>query len=373
MKRSSGKMRIIVLFGGQSSEHEVSSVSARHVIAAMDPDRYDVIPIGIGLDGRWLLPDASRKVLEGGALEIPEEGFRAEGEPVTVVHDPTASGIVSLDRMSGWGDLAPDVVFPVLHGPHGEDGTVQGLLELADIPYVGAGVLGSALGMDKEKMKVLLRVDGLPVAEFVAFRRHEWAAAPKAVIEAAAALGFPCFAKPSNLGSSVGITKCHDIDELRKGIEDAFRYDRKVLVEEGVPGRELECGVLGNEAPEASVVGEIIPSREFYDYDAKYLDESSRTIIPADIPPKIADLIRGYAVRAFRAIESSGMARVDFFYDEGGRGVVVNEINTIPGFTTISMFPKLWEASGVSYSQLIDRLIQLAIEHHRTKPRPLKP
>lgn len=370
MNRPSRRIRVALLFGGRSGEHEVSAISARHVAAAMDPARYEVIPIAISRNGRWMLPDVSRKVLEGGSLEIPVRGFMAEGEPVAVLQVPGSTKIVPLDPSSGVPGIEEiDVVFPVLHGPYGEDGTVQGLMELSGIPYVGSGVLGSALGMDKEKMKIVLRAEGLPTADFVVVRAHEWASDPEGALDRGSAVGFPCFTKPANLGSSVGITKCRDRTELRVGIEEAVRHDRKVLVEGTVPGREIECGVLGNEDPEASVCGEILPGREFYDYAAKYLDDSSKAIIPADLPPGVSETIRGYALRAFKAIEAEGMARVDFFYEEGG-GIVVNEINTIPGFTEISMFPKLWEASGVPYAMLIARLIDLAIERHEKKPRP---
>jgi D-alanine-D-alanine ligase len=357
------KIRVVLLFGGRSAEHEVSCVSARHVAEALDPDRYQVVPIGITRSGRWLLPDASRDVLQGGPLQIPAKGFEVSGDPVTVKQDPGEAEIVPFVGK-------PDVVLPILHGPYGEDGTVQGLLELSDIPYVGSGVVGSALGMDKEKMKILLRADGMPTVDFVVIRDHEWEADPEACLERASKFGFPCFAKPANLGSSVGITKCKDFDSLRAGIGGALRHDRKVLIEEHTPGREIECGVLGNEYPEASVCGEVLPSREFYDYIAKYIDEASRTIIPAEIPDEACETVRSFAIRAFQAIDAEGMARVDFFYDEGGRGVVVNEINTIPGFTNISMFPKLWEASGVPYGKLIDRVIELALERHSKKRRP---
>lgn len=364
------KVRVAVVFGGRSGEHWVSSVSARHVVEAMDPERYEVIPIGITLDGRWLLPEAARKVLEGGALEIPEEAFEAIGDPVTVLSDPQRREIVSAEG-SGTKDVGRiDVAFPVLHGPYGEDGTIQGLFEMADIPYVGAGVLGSALGMDKEKMKLLFASDGIPIASFVVIRAPAWERDPKGALSEAETLGYPCFTKPANLGSSVGIAKCRDRGELIAGIEDALTYDRKVLVEEAVDGRELECGVLGNEDPEASVCGEVISAGEFYDYRAKYFDDSSKTVIPAPVPDEVCEEVRDLSVRAFKVIECSGMARVDFFYEEGGRGVVVNELNTIPGFTPISMYPKLWEASGIPYSKLIDRLIELALERHRTKPRP---
>lgn len=365
------KVRVAVLFGGRSSEHRVSCISAKHVVAAMDPEKYEIIPIAIGLDGRWLLPDVSRKVLEGGSLEIPEGAFAAEGEPVAVVADPKRTEIVPLDPtgpVQAFG--APDVVFPVLHGPYGEDGTIQGLFELAGIPFVGSGVLGSALGMDKEKMKILFSAEGLPVPRFFVVKDHEWTIGRDLLIEEIESLGYPMFTKPANLGSSVGISKAKDTASLISGIEQAFQYDRKALIEEGMTGRELEVGVLGNEVPEVSVVGEVVPGREFYDYADKYLEDSSRTIIPANLPNPITELIRNYALRAFRAVDAAGMARVDFFYEDGGRGVVVNEINTIPGFTTISMFPKLWEASGISYPALIDKLIELALDRHRKKPNP---
>jgi D-alanine-D-alanine ligase len=363
------RKRILLLFGGRSAEHEVSCISARHVAAAMDSGRYEVIPVGITREGRWMLPDASRKVLEGGSLEIPEVAFEAVGEAVAVVGDPGAAGIVPVDPTGPLEAIRNvDVVFPVLHGPYGEDGTVQGMLELAGIAYVGSGVLGSALGMDKEKMKVAFRGHGLPTGDFYVVRQHEWGRGRKALVkEALSRLGFPVFVKPANLGSSIGITKCHDEPELEAGIDQALLFDRKVMVEESIPGREIECGVLGNDEPQASVPGEVVPANDFYDYQSKYLGEGSRTIIPAGLPTPVTELIQNYAVRAFIAIEAAGMARVDFFYDEGGRGVVLNEINTIPGFTTISMFPKMWEATGIPYPELIDRLIELAVQRHENK------
>ena len=354
----------MVLFGGRSGEHEVSCESARHVAAAFDPDRYEVVPVGIARDGRWLLPEASKRVLAGGRLEIPATAFEVVGEPV------------ALRSAAGSAGLEADVVFPVLHGPNGEDGTVQGLLELAGVAYVGSGVLGSALGMDKAMMKRMFRDRGLPIGGFVAVRSAEWERDPGGILAAAGSLGFPCFAKPANAGSSVGVSKCEDPRALVAGIEEAFHHDRKVLIEEAIPGREIEVGVLGNDDPEASVPGEVLPGREFYDYAAKYLDETSRTVVPADLPARVAGDLRRLALAAFQAVDAAGMARVDFFYDEGphghggGRGIVVNEINTIPGFTTISMFPKVWEASGVSYPRLLDRLVDLALERHRSRPAP---
>lgn len=364
------RTRVAIIFGGRSGEHEVSCVSARHVAGALDPEKFEVIPIAISRYGEWLLPEVSRKVLEGGHLEVPAVAFIAEGEPVTL--DSSSHQIVPSDRSSAVAPISDiDVVFPVLHGPNGEDGTVQGLLELMDVAYVGSGVLGSALGMDKEKMKIVLRAAGLPGVEFVTVRDREWRTDMKSVLHRAGALGFPLFTKPANLGSSVGIRKCTDALSLVAGVEEALRHDRKVLVEEGIVGRELEVAVLGNDEPSASVVGEIIASREFYDYEAKYSDTSSQTRIPADLPPEVSDQVRGYSIAAFKAIDAAGLARVDFFYEETGRGVLVNEINTIPGFTTISMYPKLWEASGIAYPDLISRLLDLAQEKHARKPRPI--
>ena len=347
------RIRVAVLFGGRSGEHEVSCESARHVAAAFDPERYQVVPIGITLEGEWLLPEASQRVLDGGPLEIPKVSFQAAGRPV------------SLDPSDG---LPVDVVFPVLHGPFGEDGTIQGLLETADLPYVGSGVLGSALGMDKEKMKAVFCYAGLPIGDFSVVRAHRWQADPVGALDEAERLGFPCFVKPANMGSSVGVSRATDREGLRAGIGQALAYDRKVLVEEAIPGREIEVGVLGNDQPEASVVGEVIAGRAFYDYAAKYLEDTSRTVIPADVAPEVAAELQAAALTAFQAVEASGMARVDFFYDQGGRGVVINEINTIPGFTVISMFPKLWEASGIAYPRLVDRLVELALERHRQRP-----
>lgn len=342
-------LRVALLFGGQSAEHDVSCVSARHVAAAMDPARYEVVPIGITRMGEWVLAE----MVPAG---LP---FMAEG---------AALGMFGgLGGTSGAPDLRVDVVFPVLHGPYGEDGTVQGLLEMAGVPYVGSGVLGSAVGMDKCMMKVAFSAAGIPNARSVIIQAHDWPAGRKALIAQAAELGFPCFTKPANLGSSVGISKCTDERSLVEGVKLALTHDRKVLVEEGITGREIECAVLGNDFPQASVCGEIIPGRDFYDYEAKYLEPSSKTIVPADLPEAVSQQIRDRAVQAFQAVGAAGLSRVDFFYDEGGRGVVINEINTMPGFTEISMFPKLWAASGVPYPALIDKLIELALKRHAAK------
>jgi D-alanine-D-alanine ligase len=333
------------------------------VAAAIDPARYAVIPIGITRQGEWVIPLESQKVLKGGALQIPANGFSTESRGT----QPLGSGSPEVTSLS---DLALDVVFPVLHGPYGEDGTVQGFLELADIPYVGSGVLGSAVGMDKQMMKVAFEAAGLPVAPWGSFDIWEWRKYRDQILDRSAELGFPIFTKPANMGSSVGISRCADKEALAAGIELAFGYDTKVVVEQGLSAREIECGVLGNEAPEASLCGEIFPGREFYDYEAKYSDSSSSTVVPADLPQVVSDTIRDCAVRAFKAVSAAGLARVDFFYEEGGRGILINEINTIPGFTEISMFPKMWEATGIAYGELIDRLIELAFARHASKLQP---
>lgn len=360
------RIRIAVLFGGRSGEHDVSRVSARHVAAALDPERYEVIPVAITRQGQWLLPELSRRVLAGGALQVPEQAFEASGQPVAL--EP-AAGRGAGEVPSG---LPVDVVFPVLHGPFGEDGTVQGLLEMAGIPYVGSGVLGSAVGMDKDVMKRLFRDAGLPIGAFTVIRDYAWADARSECLARAGKLGYPCFVKPASLGSSLGVSRCRDGDELAAGIAEAFRHDRKVLVEEAIVGREIEVGVLGNDHPEASVPGEIIPGAEFYSYDAKYVDETSRLVIPADLPGQAVAALRSAAVAAFQAVEAAGMARVDFFYRDKENDIVVNEINTIPGFTVISMFPKLWAASGLSYPELLDRLVGLALERAGQSAWPLR-
>ncbi|MDQ7794078.1 MAG: D-alanine--D-alanine ligase family protein [bacterium] len=356
-----GRLRVGVIFGGRSGEHEVSLISARSILRALDPSRFEAVPIAITREGRWLLAGDALKALEAGSTDL-------RGQPVALLGDPACQGLVPLEGRGIAQQL--DVVFPVLHGPHGEDGTIQGLLELANLPYVGAGVLGSALGMDKAVQKALLDHRGIPVADYIVVRDSVWRSAPDPLLDAVAArMGYPCFVKPANLGSSIGITKVKAPEALPAAIELAFRYDRKALVEEAVAGREIEVSVLGNEEPEASVCGEILPSREFYDYQAKYVDNSSRLIIPADLPPEVSQEVRRLAVASFLALEASGMARVDFLVALGPRRIIVNELNTIPGFTPISMYPKLWEASGVAYPELITRLIELALERHEAKLR----
>jgi len=364
------KLRVGVIFGGRSGEHEVSLASARSVMAAMDPERYEIVPIGITREGRW--------IASGDPMAALTSGDGSLSAPAVLLGDPAHRGLMRLEETDGRVVLSLltelDVVFPVLHGPYGEDGTVQGLLELADIPYVGAGVTGSAVGMDKAVFKDVMRAHGLPITDYLLVKRREWEASPEGVMDRVeAALGYPVFTKPANLGSSVGVSKCHDREGLARGLASAARYDRKLLIEAAVPeAREIEVSVLGNDDPVASVPGEIIPSREFYSYAAKYLDEgesASRLLIPAPLPPETTERVRELAVRAYVAIDCAGMARADFLLSGKTGELYVNELNTIPGFTAISMYPKLWEASGIPYPELIDRLIELALERHADRAR----
>ena len=378
------KLRVGVIYGGRSGEHEVSLASAAAVFKNLDPARYETIAIKIEKDGRWSLPDrppaidkAADVIHETHARQLHTEDQRETHlvarpggdtlvtlDPSTRADEPARSGQVAV---SG---LKLDVVFPVLHGPYGEDGTVQGLLELANVAYVGAGVLASAVGMDKAAMKLVFAAKGLPVCDYEVVLRRDWQRDERATLQTVVdRLGFPVFVKPANLGSSVGISKAKHVAELRTAIKLAGEFDRKVIIEAAVPkAREIEVAVLGNDEPEASVPGEIIPSGEFYDYEAKYLNATSRDVIPAPLPERLSEEIRLLAVAAFKALDCAGMARVDFLLADDGTGsLYVNELNTIPGFTTISMYSKMWAASGVSYPQLIDRLIALAIERHAEK------
>jgi D-alanine-D-alanine ligase len=349
------RIRVGILFGGRSAEHEVSLQSAKNIVDAIDKDKYDVVLIGIDKTGAWHLEEGSRFLL--GTNESDSAALSAGGENLAMVPGTQDEQLVLLSGQPSPGSL--DVVFPVLHGPFGEDGTVQGLLKLANIPFVGAGVLGSAVGMDKDVMKRLLRDAGIPIAKFITINRY--AARQVSFDDMRGQLGLPLFIKPANLGSSVGIHKVSNREEFDRAIQDAFKYDNKVLVEECIEGREIECSVLGNDQPIASVLGEILPSHEFYSYEAKYLDESGAALeIPAKLPREISERIRQTAIKTFTTLCCEGMARVDFFLR--GDEIIVNEINTIPGFTRISMYPKLWEATGLPYSELIDRLISLAIE-----------
>jgi D-alanine-D-alanine ligase len=385
------KLRVGILFGGRSGEHEVSLLSAASILQAIDRSRFDVVPIGINKTGHWLIAGAAHGLLEG-TVE-PEKELRAgdpaatpgaqvlaEGTPALLAPEPArqVAGKSAIDSHAALDGQSLDVVFPVLHGTFGEDGTIQGLFELAGIAYVGSGVLGSAAGMDKDVMKRLFANAKLPIVRHVTLLRTDWEKSPrKAVAQVEAMLKYPVFVKPANLGSSVGISKAHDRKELGPALDLAAKYDRKLVVEQGVGGkkskaRELEVAVLGNDLPEASVVGEIIPGKEFYDYEAKYLSEGSVPVIPARLSKSQTKQIREMAVAAFRACDLSGLARVDFLMEpDGKRRIFLNEVNTMPGFTRISMYPKLWEATGVKYTDLITRLIELALERHQEKSRTI--
>ena len=359
MNTEKKRLRVGILFGGRSGEHEVSLASAASVIRGLDPDKYEPVPIGITKEGHWLIGSAAQKMLP--------EVLRG-GQRVMMNADPTDAALVKLDGSGGGQRI--DVVFPVMHGTFGEDGTIQGLLDLAGLPFVGAGVLGSAIGMDKDVSKRLLQVAKIPVVPWITLYRHEWESNPEA-IQAAVELKFqyPVFVKPATLGSSVGMTKVHSRAELAPALNLAAEFAMKILVEESVIAREIEVSVLGNHNPKASVPGEIVPHREFYDYAAKYLEEGTQLLIPADLKPAQAQKIQKYAIDAFLALELSGMARVDFFLEKEGGKIYLNEVNTIPGFTSISMYPKLWEASGIPFRELIDKLIGLALEQHAEKVR----
>jgi len=356
-----GRVRVAVLFGGRSGEHEVSLRSAATILGGLDPARYDAIPVAVTHDGRWWTGADTLRLLDEAQRAL--RPIAAHGTRVTLLPEPGRDALVPVD---GGAPIPIDVVFPVLHGTFGEDGTLQGLLDLAAIPYVGSGVLASSVGMDKAAMKAVFRDAGLPVCRWIVVRpEHEAAGAVAARV--ATELGWPCFVKPANMGSSVGVAKAHDAAALATALADAAAWDAKVLVEEAVDARELECAVLGNDAPDASVVGELIPSREFYDYRDKYVDDAARTVIPAEIPPGTAERVRRLAVRAFQAVDASGLARVDFFLDRKSGAAVLNEINTMPGFTRISMYPRLWEASGLPLPALLDRLVALARERHAAR------
>src|SRR6202050_3357688 len=398
------KIRVGIVFGGRSGEHEISLLSAASVFKAIDKNKYEVVPIGITKGGLWVTAAGAECLLYGRSEEgkhlragdpeaTPGAAVLAKGEAVVVPPEPHRHGALTpfetdasfhaLTRRAADRAIDVDVIFPVLHGTFGEDGTIQGLLWLADMPYVGAGVLGSAAGMDKDIMKALFRAAGLPIVKHVTLLRSEWEANPKITQKLVESkLKYPVFVKPANLGSSVGISKAHDRKELGPAIEEAAKFDRKIVIEQGVGGRkekarEIECSVLGNDKPEASLPGEIGPGKEFYDYTAKYLDEGSQLIIPAKLTKAETKRVQDLAVRSFKAVDCSGLARVDFLMEPGSskgsgnraRKIYLNEINTMPGFTAISMYPKLWAASGLDYADLIDRLIQLGLERHGDKRR----
>jgi D-alanine-D-alanine ligase len=385
------KLRVGIIYGGRSGEHEVSLASAAAVFRNLDPSRYDAVAIRIGKDGRWTLPERPPMLVSAAdVIEASKSAVQESAREAHLVAHPGGDTLMTIDRdgfaggSSGGGDAPPgmlagqpslvsglalDVVFPVLHGPYGEDGTVQGLLELANVPYVGAGVLASSVGMDKAAAKLVFAASGLPQCDYEVVLKRDWQRDDHAVLHTVVNhLGFPVFVKPANLGSSVGISKARHVAELRAAIALAAEFDRKIVIEAAVPSaREIEVAVLGNDEPEASVPGEIIPSREFYDYEAKYLDGGSREVIPAQLPDTLASEIRSLAVKAFKALDCAGMARIDFLL-AGDTGLLyLNEANTIPGFTTISMYSKMWAASGLSYPALIDRLIALALERHGEK------
>lgn len=343
------RIHLVVLYGGQSAEHDVSCVTAAHVMRAADPSRYTITPVGIGRDGAWALAPAPDLAITAGAVP-----------PL----DPQGTAISPVDVLGGGGRM---VVVPLLHGPMGEDGTVQGLLELSGVPYVGTAVLGSALAMDKAMAKQVMAANDIPQARYRAFRESDLTAGTAQRL--AADLGLPVFVKPANMGSSVGVTKAKTVDEITSAISTALTYDEWVVVEEAIAGREIEVGVLGNLDPVATVPGEIIPGAEFYDYADKYVDGASQTVVPARLTAAQTEEVRDLAVRVFRSLRCEGLARVDFFFEEGGRGFLCNEVNTMPGFTPISMYPKLWIASGLSYSELIDELVRLALERHGRRRR----
>jgi D-alanine-D-alanine ligase len=360
------KLRVGLIFGGRSGEHEVSLMSARGVIGAIDKAKYEVVPIGVTREGHWLA--------SGDPLKALSSGMPAASNPAALLAEPTQRGLMRLDEQEQTLTAVQvsqlDVVFPILHGPYGEDGTVQGLLELAGLPYVGAGVTASAVGMDKALFKDVMRAHGLSVVPWLVLKRKTWQQEPTETLDRIEAeIGFDCFVKPANLGSSVGISKAHNRPELEAALEEAALYDRKLVIETAVNAREIEVSVLGNDEPIASMPGEILPSNEFYDYAAKYLDGESEVLIPAPIPSETTDLIRKLAVEAYLAIDCAGMARADFLLDRITGQVYINEVNTLPGFTPISLYPQLWAASGISYTELIDRLIQLALERHEDKGR----
>jgi D-alanine-D-alanine ligase len=355
----SRKLRVGVLFGGRSGEHEVSLASAASIIRGLDPQKYEAVPIGISKEGHWLIGEGAQKML-------PE--VLRTGQRVVMSADPTESALMPIDGSARGHKL--DVIFPVIHGTFGEDGTMQGLLELAGLPFVGAGVLGSAIGMDKDVAKKLMQVAGIPVVPWIAVQRADWERDPKAIRRAIEKkFKYPVFAKPATLGSSVGMTKVHSRAELGPALDLAAEFAMKIMVERAVSAREIEVSVLGNHDPRASIPGEIVPHREFYDYAAKYLEEGTQLLIPAKLKKSEVKKVQVMAVTAFRALELSGMARVDFFIEKRGGKIFLNEVNTIPGFTSISMYPKLWEANGIPFRELISKLIDLALEQHQEKAR----
>ncbi|HEX6313196.1 MAG TPA: D-alanine--D-alanine ligase family protein [Acidimicrobiia bacterium] len=368
MTRPSGRrIKVLLLFGGRSAEHDVSRVSAVSVARALDPAKYEILPVGITPDGRWLLGSDARALLEAGREGLPD-AFAVEGVPVTELPDPASRELVPVEPAGqALADAGFDVVLPLLHGPYGEDGTVQGLFELGGVPYVGSGVVGSAVAMDKVMMKHAFAAAGLPQAAWRLFRDGHDAVGFAEEVERE--LGYPCFVKPANMGSSVGVTRARDRGELDAAIEFATRFDEWVIVEERIDGREIEVGILGDDPPEASVPAEIVPGDEFYSYADKYESDAADLRVPAPLTAEQTERVRALAVEAFTACRCEAMARVDFFLEEHGRGFLVNEVNTIPGFTSISQYPRMWQESGVPYPVLLDRLIDLAFERHERRAR----
>jgi D-alanine-D-alanine ligase len=359
------KKRIGLIFGGRSAEHEVSLASAPSVMQHLDPQRYEIVPILITPEGTWLWGIEPRALLES---EITP-AMRAEAVAVTLSADPHCQRVLALEAGTSLPhNGALDVLFPVLHGPNGEDGTIQGLFELTNIPYVGCGVLASAVGMDKAIMKQLFREAALPITDFLCFRSHEWKQTSQSVLDAIEAqIPYPCFVKPANLGSSIGVSKAVNRQQLARAIEVALSYDRKVVVERGLTCREFSCAILGNDELCASVVGEILPGSEFSDYNDKYINHTIQFIIPADLSEDRVQTLRAMALRVYRLLDLSGLARVDFFIDRTAEQIYLNEVNTMPGFTSMSLYPQLWQASGLGYPQLLDRLIELALQRHETR------
>jgi len=359
------KLRVGLIFGGRSGEHEVSFLSASSIIKAINKDKYTVVPIGITKEGRWISPLDSELALQSGKIEGKST--------VILLNDPSGNALVRIDdnqRFEKSSNLEKiDIIFPILHGPYGEDGTIQGLLELANIPYVGSGVAASAISMDKDFMKIIFQQKNLPILKWMTIKRKEWQKNKEKILSLIRNdFKYPLFVKPANMGSSVGITKVHKKEELEKAIDLASSYDSKILIEEGLEDvREIECAVLGNDEPRASVVGEVRPAGEFYDYDSKYIDEGTQLIIPAELTDDVSKKVQEIALSAFKSVDAVGMARVDFFISKKENKIYLNEINTIPGFTSVSMYPRLWVASGMPYPELIDRLIQLALEKYQDK------
>ena len=367
------KLRVGVIFGGRSSEHEVSIRSAAAVIEAINRKRYDVLPIAITREGKWLSPAASAALLSSAAQSALTAEVSEQRNDVAILGDPSRAGLISISTKGpALTSHKLDVLFPALHGPYGEDGTVQGLLEMADVPYVGCGVLASSCGMDKVAMKALFLQAGLPMCKYIWFLRQHWVDNPEKVLQKTAReLGFPCFVKPANLGSSVGVSRAKDRASLTRAIQLAAKFDRKIIVEEAVDGREIECAVMGNDEPEASLPGEYVihdNSAGFLDYTEKYTKTGNvEFVTPAAIPKDVTARVQRMAIRAFQSVDGSGLARVDFFLKRGTKELLVNELNTLPGLTEVSGYPQMWQASGITYSQMIDRLIELAFERHREK------